>query len=304
MRWLVKAGLQKLFSTLPQGQRLNYLLQRRVTHGLPRPAKVMAEYFANAVQYLHAARLWGSLPQGPRRAYEFGAGQDLATALSLYALGVRRQVLVDLRPLAQWDLLSQALVDLKVQAPLLRALAGRELRPWPTRAPTGTAQLERALGISYRAPADARNTGLESGSFGLVSSSHVLEHIPARDLPAVLAECRRLVSSRGVICHLWNMQDHYAEFDPSISVYNFLTLDRARWGLVNSSLHYQNRLRLPDYLAMFQQAGLRLVYQKVWWPSEQDLTRLARLPLAADFAGRYSPRELGARMALAVLKAD
>lgn len=304
MKWLAKAGLQKLFSALPQGQRLNYLLQRHLTHGLPRPAKVMTEYFANAVQYLRATRLWGSLPQEPRRAYEFGAGQDLATALALYALGVRRQVLVDLRPLAQWELLARALADLRAQEPLLRALAGRDLRPWPTRAPNGTAELARTMGINYHAPADARATGLEAASFDLVSSSHVLEHVPARDLPAVLTECRRLVSPQGVVCHLWNMQDHYAKFDPSISAYNFLTLDRARWGLVNSSLHYQNRLRLPDYLALFREAGLRLVYQQVWWPSREDLTLLARLPLAAEFRGRYSLRGLGARMALAVLKAD
>lgn len=304
MKWLAKAGLQKVFSGLPWGQRLNYLFQRYVTHGLPRPAELMVEYFGNAVQYQHAARLWGGLPRGPRRAYEFGAGQDLATALSLYALGVESQVLVDLRPLAQWNLLAQAMDDLKARRPRLRALAGRELRPWPQRAPASTAQLERALGISYRAPADARATGLAAGSFDLVSSSHVLEHIPAADLPAILAECRRLVSPQGVVCHLWNMQDHYADFDPSISVYNFLTLDEARWGLVNSGLHYQNRLRLPDYLAMFKEAGLRQVYHQVWWPSREDLELLSRLPLAARFAGRYSSRELGARMALAVFKAD
>ena len=304
MKWLAKAGLQKIFAGLPRGQRFNYLFQRYVTHGLPRPAELMVEYFGNAVQYLHAARLWGSLPQGPRRSYEFGAGQDLATALALYALGVQHQVLVDLRPLAQWDLLAQAMEDLRALRPRLRALAGRELRPWPERAPANLSQLERELGISYRAPADARATGLEGGSFDLVSSSHVLEHIPAADLPAILAECRRLVSRQGVVCHLWNMQDHYADFDPCISVYNFLTLGKARWGLVNSGLHYQNRLRLPDYLAMFREAGLRPVHRQVWWPSSEDLELLARLPLAAEFAGRYTPRDLGARMALVVFKAD
>ncbi|MBU1276863.1 MAG: class I SAM-dependent methyltransferase [Proteobacteria bacterium] len=304
MKWLAKAGLQKILSGLPRGQRLNYLLQRYITHGLPRPAELLVGHFKNAVEYMQAARLWGSLPQGPRRAYEFGAGQDLATALSLCSLGVESQVLVDLRPLAQWDLLAQAMDDLRAQWPRLCALAGRDLRPWPARAPASTAQLERALGITYQAPADARATGLEAGRFDLVSSSHVLEHIPAGDLPAILAECRRLASSRGVICHLWNMQDHYADFDPSISVYNFLTLDQARWRLVNSGLHYQNRLRLPQYLALFRAAGLRLVYQRVWWPDQDDLALLSRLRLAPDFAGRYEPRDLGARMALAVLKAD
>ena len=181
------------------------------------------------------------------------------------------------------------------QWPRLCALAGRELRPWPEQPPQSAAQLERRLGICYRAPADARATGLEAGGFDLVSSSHVLEHIPAEDLPAILAECRRLVSPGGVVCHLWNMQDHYADFDPAISVYHFLSLDRARWRLVNSNLHYQNRLRLPEYMAMFHRAGLRPVHQQVWWPSPADLETLSPPAFGKGIRGAiFSPRAGGA----------
>jgi len=35
MRWLAKAAVQKGMGALPQGERLNYVFQRRVLHSLP-----------------------------------------------------------------------------------------------------------------------------------------------------------------------------------------------------------------------------------------------------------------------------
>jgi SAM-dependent methyltransferase len=302
VRWLAKAALQKLFSGLPRGQRLNYLFQRYVSRGLPHSPEKMVRRFKTAVEYAHAARRLGPLPRGPATAYEFGAGQDLVVALGLYALGIERQSLADLRPIADWDLINHAMDQLRARWDRLTALAGRPLRPFPPGPITNNRELRRGLGIDYLAPMDARDTGLPAGGYGLVSSCHVLEHIPAEMLAPILRECRRLVSPSGVICHVWNMQDHYADFDPSISVYNFLTLGDSAWRLVNSGLHFQNRLRLPDYMELFARAGLRVVHQWVRWPDERDLDQLARLRLASRFQGRYSPRELGARMAMVVLK--
>jgi len=302
VRWLAKAALQKVFSGLSQGQRLNYLFQRYVSHGLPHSPEKLVRRFESAVEYVHAARILGPLPQGPATAYEFGAGQDLAVALSLYALGVQSQTLADLRPIADWELIKHTREQLRARWPRLEALAGDGLRPLPGEAVLGNAALGRELGIDYRAPLDAAATGLPGASFDLVSSSHVLEHVPEQALSGILAECRRLVSPHGVVCHVWNMQDHYAGFDPSISVYNFLKLGDGAWRLANSGLHYQNRLRLPDYERLFQDAGLRVVHRRVAWPDQRDLEVLARLDLAPRFQGRYSPRELGARMAMVVLK--
>ncbi|MCB2227460.1 MAG: methyltransferase domain-containing protein [Desulfarculaceae bacterium] len=302
MRWLAKAAVQKILSATPKGERINYLLARHVYHGLPHSPEKMVRRFKMAVEYVHAARTLGPLPEGPANTYEFGAGQDLAVPLALYALGVDSQILADLKPIADWYLINHAVERLRERWPRLEALAGRPLRPLPSEPLASAAQLKTRLGIDYRAPMDARSTGLPGGGFDLVSSSHVLEHIPEDMLLPIMAECRRLVSPGGVVCHLWNMQDHYAGFDPSLSVYNFLSLGDGAWGLINSGLHYQNRLRLPDYLAIFREAGLRVVHQEVQWPSPADLELLSRLPLAPRFRGRYTPRELGARMAVMVLK--
>ncbi|MCF8034433.1 MAG: class I SAM-dependent methyltransferase [Desulfarculaceae bacterium] len=302
MRWLAKAAVQKILSAIPRGERLNYLLARHLYHGLPHSPEKMVRRFKMAVQYVHAARRLGPLPEGPATAFEFGAGQDLAVPLSLYALGMRSQTLADLRPIADWYLINHAMERYQERWPRLSALAGRPLRPLPREPVHSVDQMRERLGIDYRAPMDARRTGLPGGAFDLVSSCHVLEHIPERMLLPMLRECGRLVSPQGVICHVWNMQDHFADFDPSLSVYNFLTLGDGAWRLVNSGLQYQNRLRLPDYLELFGQAGLEVVHQRVAWPGPEQMERLARLKLAPRFRDRYGLRDLGARLALVVLK--
>ena len=178
MKWIAKAALQKALSGLPGGERVNYLLQRRLTHGLPRGRAEIAEKFRCAAQYLGLARRFGDWGGGPVRAYEFGCGWELAVAQALYLLGVERQVVVDLRPLLNWELVADAGGKLAAIAGEL-AQAGFSLPRDPAGPPPASrADLRTRLGIAYQAPLDARATGLPAGSFDLIHSTEVLEHLP------------------------------------------------------------------------------------------------------------------------------
>lgn len=296
MKWLAKAALHKLLSALPSGEKLNYHLQRRVTKTLPRGRRDILDRFRTALANHQASLRHGRPSQAPARAYEFGAGWELGVALSLYMLGTPRQVVVDLRPLLNLELLNDAMAKLNDLAALIQGPGAGLLRPLPPRPIRGREDLERRLGITYLAPRDARATGLPGGSFDLISSSQVLEHIPPPDLVPILTECRRLLSPGGVLALEIDLHDHFHYFDVSIGPYNFLRFSPGAWRLINSGLHYQNRLRLPDYLAAVRQAGLKVAEQAVTWPSAQDLRQLRALPLAARFAGpRHRPHELAAR---------
>jgi hypothetical protein len=294
-KWLLKAALQKAMSAAPHGEALNYAFQRRVTRSLPRSREALAEKFSAALAHYQAAVQYGDLPGPPRTAYEFGAGWDLAVPLSLYMLGVESQTLVDLRPLVRWGLVNHALDSLREATPRLAARAGRELRPPPPGRLQSRAELARATGIRYLAPRDARDTGLAAGGFALVSSTQTLEHIPGRDLPPILKECRRLTAPGGIASLTVDMQDHYSYFDPALGPHHFLGINDGAWRLVNSGLHFQNRLRLPDYLRAVRAAGLRIAEQRVEWASPGELERLSRMKLAARFRGACSLEELGAK---------
>src|ERR671936_784164 len=264
MRWVVKAALQRALGLLPQGERLNYLFQRHVSRSLPGGEPVVRRKLARARQHLDAF----GRPAGDAVFYEFGAGWDLAIPLAYAALGVGKQVLVDIRPSARVELVNENLGAFRRLSDELEQEAGRELRRLPERIDS-LSELDGQLGIAYLAPRDARATGLADGSVDFVSSTDTCEHIPEGDLAGIFAECHRLLRPGGAFSCRIDLADHYAYFDRSLSRYNFLRFPDRAWNLVNSPLHFQNRSRA------------------------QGLEELRRLPLAPRFRDGYTPEELG-----------
>jgi SAM-dependent methyltransferase len=300
MDWRFKAFLQGLFSRLPHGEELNCLCQRYVTRGLPASEPEFLERCAIARRHIEIASRYGEQPLGGRRFYEFGAGRDLVGPLTFHALGVERQVLIDLYRLVRPGLINDTIGKFQRLGP------GLGLKRIP-RARVGDGEgaalrdLGRHYGIEYLAPKDARQTGFEAGSVDSITSTNTLEHIPAADLPAILRECRRLLRDDGAITAFIDYQDHYSYFDRSISVYNFLRYPERAWRKFNPALHYQNRLRHRDYLELFQAGGFHITEQHRVEGIEEDLKTLQRVGVDEKFQG-YSPAECAVRKALIVAR--
>jgi len=276
VRWLAKAALQRGLGFAPRGESLNYVFQRHVARSLPAGRSVFRRKFARAQQHLAAYEEHGpGTPSGEAVFYEFGVGWDLAIPLSFAALGVGRQVLVDIRPSARIELVNHSLALL-------------EQRPVAS-----LAELRDRFGIEYLAPRDARATGLPAESVDFVSSTDVCEHVPADDLAAIFRECHRLLRPGGAFSCRIDLQDHYSYFDSSLSRYNFLRFSDGVWRLVNSPLHFQNRLRAPDYLRLVREAGFELVVERPSGPDEAGIAELRAFPLAERFQNGYTPEELG-----------
>jgi len=293
MRWVAKAALQRGIGVLPQGERLNYVFQRHVLRSLPASESVFRRKFARAAQHLGAFREHGpGAPPAEACFYEFGAGWDLAIPLSYTALGVGRQVLVDIRPSVRVELVNDSLGAFARLWDELEAEAGRELRllGGPI---SSVEELDERFGITYLAPRDARATGLADESIDFVSSTDTCEHIPEQDLAEIFRECRRLLRPGGAFSCRIDLQDHYSYFDRSLSRYHFLRFSDRTWGLANSPLHYQNRLRSPDYLRLVREAGLEIVSETPSGPSDEGRAELRELPLAPRFRNGYSVDELG-----------
>jgi SAM-dependent methyltransferase len=145
------------------------------------------------------------------------------------------------------------------------------------------AELKTRFGIDYRAPADARASGLPSGSIDCVTSTYTLEHIPPEDLRRILSECHRIVKPGKTVLSLIDYQDHYSWRDSRISVYNFLQYSEREWSWFNSSLHYQNRLRHSHYRQMLLDAGFSIASEDLTQPSERDLQRFKSIRLSREF---------------------
>jgi SAM-dependent methyltransferase len=291
MRWALKALTQQALSRVPQGERLNYVLQRRILGSLPASEEAFRRKASRAFQHFDAFAEFG-----PGRSideavfYEFGAGWDLAVQLVYWSLGVQSQTVVDIRPILRIELVNDTIGKLE----RLRGELGRELRPPGPADLRGLDDLRDRFGIVYIAPRDARDTGLPAESLDFVSSTDTAEHIPEHDLLSILVECRRLLKPDGLLSYRADLEDHYARVDGRVSRYNFLRYSDRRWSLFNPPLHYQSRLRYPDYIRITREAGFDIVREQVSRPSEQDLARLRDLDIATRF-GAYSAEELGVR---------
>ncbi len=292
MRWLAKAALQRALGALPQGEQLNYVFQRRVLRSLPVGEKTHRQKFVRALAHLGAYEEFGpGVPSFDATFYEFGAGWDLAIPMCYAMLGVGRQVLVDIRPSARVELVNDVIATYGRLRGELEAEGGRQLRDLGGPI-SSVEELEPRFGIRYLAPCDARETGLPDGSIDMVHSTDTCEHIPHDDLAAIFTESRRLLRPGGVFSCRIDLQDHYSYFDPSLSPYHYLRFSDRAWSLVNSPIHFQNRLRSPDYLELVRNAGFEIVREAPSGPNEKGRAELAELPLAERFRG-MSVDELG-----------
>ncbi len=292
--WQAKVLAQQVFSHIPAGHHVNYLFQRHVTRGLPLSDVALRHVLDVAAEHVRGLDNLGAVAIGEGRFFEFGAGWDLHVAQLLYCLGVEQQTVVDIRRLLRSELVFDIRDRLiQLDAPLVR------------RPPQGPADLDtylHAIGIDYRAPCDARATGLPSGSVDFVTSTNTLEHIPPEDIASILRECARLVGDRGVMSFQIDYQDHYSYFDRQLTAYHFLRYDERRWRWYNPSLHYQNRLRHSDYLALFDECGLEVIDATVHEGDVQDRETVQEMDLAPQYRTREIT-DLTARRSIIVLTA-
>ena len=127
-----------------------------------------------------------------------------------------------------------------------------------------------------------------------------MEHIPRADLSLILQECRRLLAPGGLVSLHIDYRDHYSYADRSISVYNFLQYSERAWSRFNSSLHYQNRLRHPDYLELADSCGFGILSERPMGPSDSDLRSLEALEIDQHFHA-YDSHSLAIQAAHLVL---
>lgn len=292
MSWRVKALAQKALSHLPAGEQLNRLAERVLTAQLR--DELLAEVVETAREHQRIATQYG-LAGETLRAFEFGAGRHLLKLLLLSLYGWNHQIAFDLRPLASVRLVNEALARLR-ELPEILGQTSKKPRPIAS-----LEDLRQHYGISYSAPADARATRLADASIDLVSSTDVLEHIPPVDLRAILRESYRILVPGGIAIHTVNCMDHFASFDQNISIYNFLQFSEAEWRKYNSLIHYQNRMRHREYVALFQELGFEVLEQNLHTPSATEMAALKAMRVAPCFA-QFSLEELSIRGAWHVLR--
>lgn len=116
------------------------------------------------------------------------------------------------------------------------------------------------LGADYVIDRDGSLESLESGSYAMLVSLNVLEHLRAEIAPQVVAETYRLLRPGGYAMHQFDLTDHYSHFDPAMSPKNYLRFAPATWDRwLNNRVMYINRIQRPDWDAMLERAKFEIL---------------------------------------------
>ena len=269
MDWRTKSRVIGLIEKmpLPWSGRVYYLLQKHLTHSIPRSAASIESVIEYERRHLAAFAEY-SPKKLPDDVFEFGAGWDLCSALVRQTLGVPHQKMVDLHHLASTWQINHVAAYLK--CPPISSINDLE-----------------AMGISYVAPLDACETGYVEGSIDLITSTNTLEHIGIDDLRSILRECCRILASSGVASMFIDYSDHYSHADGTIGAHNFLQFSDKQWEAHNHpEHHYQNRLRHCDYTELFEEAGFEILESTPVVPTDPSLPTLDHRFL------KYDPADL------------
>ena len=280
--WWLKAGIQSTLALLPQSQRWNRLFQRYVTRTLRLRESTFERKWAQALRHHANWRLHRSPP--PRSVLELGTGWHPIVPCGLALLGVEQVYTLDVQSLVSKQTLAETLTlfdallsvepcNLPIDLDRLEVL--RDLIRHPP--PDPGVALAR-LGV-HTLTADARGTVLDAGTIDLFVSNNTLEHIDRATIAAIFEELGRLSGPSAMMSHFIDMTDHYASFDPRITVYNFLQFTDASWRLFDNELQHQNRLRVTDFRELHRASGWRLLDEE----NASDPEAFRRVDLAPRF---------------------
>jgi SAM-dependent methyltransferase len=98
------------------------------------------------------------------------------------------------------------------------------------------------------------------GSFDLIVSGGVLEHVKRESVPGLIRETYRVLKPRGWALHSIDTSDHLSHYDASVSKKKYLTYSEPTWRVFfENEVQYINRLQRGQWLEMFRSAGFELM---------------------------------------------
>jgi len=201
--------------------------------------------------------------------FEVGTGHNAIIPVGFFLSGAKRVVTVDLYRRLDNDIMKSSLFYLAKNRNFIKSLYSDITNPtiinerldllseyW-----SAPRQFIKMANIQYLAPADAANTNLLNNSIDYHISINTLEHIQYEVIRNIFFEAKRILKDSGIAIHFIDMSDHFEHQDKSISKINFLRFSDNEWSYVaGNQFAYCNRLRVNDYLNLFNELKFNIVH--------------------------------------------
>lgn len=290
-KWILKAIVQKTISYLPMSRQINYFFQKYVTKGVYLSDEYFYDRLGHAKVHLktfaqHSQRTI------PESCLELGTGWYPIVPISFFLVGVPQTYSVDIEFLTSKERIKTTLekfVEAEAQGILKDFLAYEKTNFFKIKSllqNLDTLELSdilQQLHLKYLIE-DARHLSLPDNSIDLVNSNNTFEHIYPSILIPILKDFKRVVKKEGgVLSHFIDMSDHFAHFDKSINVYNFLQFSDSQWAWIDNSIQPQSRLRIADYRKIYDDLSIPITTES---QRDGDIAALKTIDLAPPFANQ------------------
>lgn len=251
--WWLKIAAKVVLARVPVSYRIFRAL------GMFRHGAMDQAGYAVDVVLDHLARIGGPDALAGKTCLELGPGDSLASAVIAHALGAKRTYLVDVGAFAE--------PRIETYRDVATELARRGYPAPDVSGFTSTNEMLTATGAVYLTDGLASLRSIETGSVDVIWSQAVLEHVRLAELPAVLAELRRIIAAGGVMSHRIDYKDHLG------GSLNNLRFPQALWEseFMARSGFYTNRVRNSEFLELMRGARFEL--------SDVKAGRWAALPM-------------------------
>lgn len=289
--------MQKAISQLPGKERINYLFQKHVTKGVQLTDQHFGWKIGHAQDHIKHFAANSVLPKAEISVLELGTGWYPIVPIALYLNGFNNIHSVDIyawmnakSQLAAIDKFFEWHEAGKLQTFLPHIIEARWQKLAKIREERAQATIEgisKTIGLQHHLQ-DARNTDFEAQRFGLICSNNTFEHIYASVLVDILKEFKRVAAPGGVMSHFVDLTDHFAHFDKTINEYHFLRFSEAEWQRIDNNIQPQNRLRWPDYEAMYKNLGIGFHTEALRYGDAEKLNAVA---IHSEFK-KYSAQDL------------
>jgi SAM-dependent methyltransferase len=133
-------------------------------------------------------------------------------------------------------------------------------------------ELYKLLNFEYVVDSSGSLAKFHAGSFQLVVSGGVLEHVNRAALPRLVSEMRRILKPGGWAVHSIDTADHLEHYDRSVSPKLYLTFSEPTWRrFFDNEVQAINRVQRGEWMKLFKSNGFELVEEEA---RRVDISRL------------------------------
>ena len=260
LAYFAKHAAQKVLGGVPNGFVVQELVKRSTGHW----KEVASDRFARTVLERKVSGFNAAGIRPPDTVVEQGTGWLGLDLVLFHVAGAHRIVTYDTTPWLREDLVRFHARECPLWTDIAKRWRGvdheavderaKQLRrdaddPWPT--------LLASLGVTVRVTRSMDRAEIESDSVDLFYSDSVLQFMEPRNLETLAQEAGRFLKASGVSYHVIDCFDLHARKDGRIPRLAYLAWPEPAWRLMTSRyLNYQNRLRMPEFAALFDRHGL------------------------------------------------